>query len=215
MPRRRVVENSERVELIVRDRAQPSLVRSSTSLQRFTDYELEPLTGRLLLRSPAPSVDADLNTVWLRVSYERAGDGDAAWVHGADARVRVHPRLELGGVAVDDHDPAAPYELRSLSAEWRAGAHTTIGGEWAASRHVGEAAADAGRMELAHESGRGTARVWGVSTAPRFDNPSAGAGAGRNEAGATLAMRLPDRSLARCARSSSSRSITRTASRSK
>ena len=50
-----VVENSERVELIVRDRAQPSLVRSSTSLQRFTDYELEPLTGRLLLRTPAPS----------------------------------------------------------------------------------------------------------------------------------------------------------------
>lgn len=189
-----VVENSERVELIVRDRAQPSLVRSSTSLQRFTDYELEPLTGRLLLRSPAPSVDADLNTVWLRVSYERAGDGGAAWVHGADARVRVHPRLELGGVAVDDHDPAAPYELRSLSAEWRAGAHTTLGGEWAASRHVGEAAADAGRIELAHESARGTARVWGVSTAPRFDNPSAGAGAGRNEAGATLAMRLPDRS---------------------
>ncbi|MBI5170148.1 MAG: DUF11 domain-containing protein [Candidatus Eisenbacteria bacterium] len=189
-----LVENSERVELIVRDRAQPSIVRSSTSLQRFTDYTLEPLTGRLLLRAPAPSLDADLNTVWLRVSYERDGDGAPAWVHGADARVRVHPRLELGGVAVDDHDPAAPYELRSASAEWRAGAHTALAAEWAATRHVGEAAADAGRVELTHESPRGTARAWGVSTAPRFDNPSAGAGAGRNEAGATLALRLPDRS---------------------
>ncbi|MFN8586646.1 MAG: hypothetical protein U0704_02505 [Candidatus Eisenbacteria bacterium] len=194
LPGAPIVENSERLELVVRDRAQPSLVRSSTPLVRFTDYSIEPLTGRILLRAPAPSVDADLNTVWLRVSYEREAGGDAAWVHGADVRWRAHPRLELGGVAVDDHDPAAPYELRGASAEWRAGAHTTLAAEWAATRHLGAAPGDAGRVELQHESARTTARAWGVSTSARFDNASAGAAAGRNEAGATLAWRLPDRS---------------------
>ena len=44
---------------------------------------------------------------------------EAAWVHGAEGRVRVNPRLDVGGVYVDDHDPAAPYELRAASAAAR------------------------------------------------------------------------------------------------
>ncbi|HEY6101311.1 MAG TPA: hypothetical protein VIW03_17875, partial [Anaeromyxobacter sp.] len=40
-----IVENSERIEVLVRDRDQPAVVKSSELRQRFTDYELDPLTG--------------------------------------------------------------------------------------------------------------------------------------------------------------------------
>ena len=56
-----MVENSERVELLVRDRNQPSLIIQTTPVQRFSDYEIEPLTGRLLLKGPLPSLDPNFN----------------------------------------------------------------------------------------------------------------------------------------------------------
>jgi uncharacterized repeat protein (TIGR01451 family) len=188
-----MVVNSERVEIIVRDRAQPAIIRSSSTLQRFTDYEVEALTGRLLLRAPAPSLDADLNPVYVRVTYEVEGGADAAWVHGAEGRVRVNPRLDVGGVYVDDHDPAAPYELRAASAAARLGARGILETEWAGTRHIGGLAGDAGRVEYRHETQFMHARVWGAATSNGFDNPSAGMTGGRSEAGGRLTTRLAQR----------------------
>ena len=44
------VSGTERVEIITRDRNQPALVLSAVPLTRFTDYEFEPFSGRLLFR---------------------------------------------------------------------------------------------------------------------------------------------------------------------
>lgn len=188
-----MLENSERVEIIVRDRAQPAIVRAATVKQRFTDYEIEPLTGRVLMRAPVPSMDADLNPVYVRVTYEVAGGAAPAWVHGAEGRVRVSPRLEVGGVYVDDHDPAAPFELRAVSAATRLGAGTLLETEWAASRHVGGVAGDAGRFELKREDDRLQARLWGAASSNGFDNPGAGLAGGRSEAGARMTARVASR----------------------
>lgn len=188
-----MVENSERVEIVVRDRAQPALVRSASVKQRFTDYEIEPLTGRVLMRAPVPSMDADLNPVYVRVTYEVRGGAAPAWVHGAEGRVRVSPRLDVGGVYVDDRDPAAPFELRAVSAAARLGAGTLLETEWAASRHVGGVAGDAGRFELKRDDERLQARVWGAASSRGFDNPGAGLAGGRSEAGARWSARLAPR----------------------
>ena len=188
-----LVENSERVEILVRDRRQPALVLRSDPQQRFVDYELEPFTGRLLLRRPLPSLDADLNPVSVRVTYEVQDGGAPAWVHGANARVQVAPRLQLGGAVIDDHDLASPYELRSLSARAQLAGRTTLEGEWASSRHLQGAQGAASRFEFKHQGDALEARVYGVSTAAGFDNPSAGFGAGRREAGGRLVARLADR----------------------
>ena len=45
----------------MRDRNQPSLVIRDTALTRFSDYDIDALTGRLLLHAPVPSFDPDLN----------------------------------------------------------------------------------------------------------------------------------------------------------
>ncbi|HEV2106129.1 MAG TPA: hypothetical protein VGU27_10410, partial [Candidatus Eisenbacteria bacterium] len=210
-----LTENSEQVEIVVRDRAQPAVVLSARLLQRFTDYELDAQTGTLLLRAPVPSLDPDLNPVYVRVAYEAPNLGPAAWVHGVDGRVHVSSAVEVSGLYVDDHDPAQPYELRGASALAKLGPHTSLEGEWAVSRRLagdagalaadsagtaaaagaaaGPAAGDAGRLELKHEDGVTQARLWGVTTAPGFSNPGAGFTGGRNEAGARLVTRLADR----------------------
>ena len=112
------LENSEKVEVLVRDRNQPALILASTALARFTDYDFEPLTGRLLLRAPLPSVDADLNPQSLRVSYEVETGGEAFYVAGADAQVRLTDSLEVGGSAVRDWNPLEPFRMGSANASF-------------------------------------------------------------------------------------------------
>ncbi len=186
------VENSERVEILVRDRSQPALVISTRTQQRFTDYEVESLTGRLLFRFPIPSVTAELDPVSIRVTYETETGGEPVWVQGADARLRVNPRLELGGTYVDDHDVSQPLELRGAVASAHLGPRTLLELEWAATRRF-ERAGDATRLEFTHEDARIQSRVWGAAAARAFDNPSAGLTGGRSEAGGRITLRLAER----------------------
>jgi uncharacterized repeat protein (TIGR01451 family) len=193
-----LVENSERVEVLVRDRDQPARVLSSEVKQRFTDYALDPLSGRLIFRSPIPSFDAALNPISVRVTYEVPGSGEPAWVHGVELHRRVHQRLDLAASYVDDHDPAQPFELRAVSSVARLAPHTMLECEWAATRLLpgGEqprGAGDAGRVELRHDGARAQLRLWGMSAASGFANPGAGLAGGRSEAGARLSTRLAER----------------------
>src|SRR5204863_8372865 len=166
--------NRERVEVLVRDRDQPAVVISTELRQRFTDYELDPLTGELLFRSPVPSFDAELNPVTVRVTYEIGDATGTAWVNGLQLRQRVSSRLTLGGTYVDDHDPAQPFELRGASALSRLGARTTLEGEWAVTHTLAGAGAgsaragDAGRLELRHDDPRTQARAWAMAAASGF-----------------------------------------------
>ena len=192
-----LIENSERVEVLVRDRDQPAVVLSSEVKQRFTDYELDPLTGRLLFRSPVASFDALLNPVSVRVTYEVPEGGDPSWVHGIELHQRVNPHLDVAGTYVDDHDAAQPLELRGLSTLVRLAPHTTLEGEWAVTRRAtgadGGGSGDAGRAELKHDGARTQLRAWGMTAATGFTNPGAGLAGGRSEAGARFATRLAER----------------------
>ncbi|MEO5988890.1 MAG: carboxypeptidase-like regulatory domain-containing protein [Candidatus Eisenbacteria bacterium] len=187
-----LVENSERVEILVRDRSQPALVISARTQQRFTDYEIEPVTGRLLFRFPIPSVTAELEPVSIRVTYETETGGEPVWVQGADARLRVTPRLEVGGTYVDDHDVSQPLELRGASATAHFGPRALLEAEWAATRRF-ERSGDATRLEFTHDDARSQIRLWSAAASRAFDNPSAGLSGGRSEAGGRMTLRLADR----------------------
>jgi uncharacterized repeat protein (TIGR01451 family) len=187
------VENSERVEIVTRDRAQPAVVLRATGRARFVDYEIEPLTGRLVFKSPVPSLDADLNPVFIRVSVEVDGGGDPYWISGAEARVAISRRVSLGGSYVDDHDPGRPYELRSAFATAQLAPRTVLEAEVARSLEVGRGAGLGARFELRREDPGLEARLFGAATGERFSNPLAGFGAGRSEAGGRLSARLSAR----------------------
>lgn len=187
--------NSEKVEIVVRDRAQPSIVLSVQTLVRFADYELEPLTGRLLFRKPIPSLDENLNPVSIRVTYEVDEGGPEFDVFGADGRVRLGKAFELGASFARADDPTEPYGLGSVSASWQLGEGTVWVAEGArsdrdASFVQSESEGDAFRTELRHLGERFDARLfWGRSTSD-FDNAAASLDGGRREAGGKLTWRV-------------------------
>jgi hypothetical protein len=103
-----VLEGSEKVEVVVRDRLQPSRIVAVRPLLRLVDYGFEPFSGRILLTQMLPAVDADLNPVSLRITYEVDQGGSAFWVAGADAQARLGTAVEVGGAVVEDRNPLAP-----------------------------------------------------------------------------------------------------------
>ncbi len=120
------VSGTERVEIVTRDRDQPALVLSALPLTRFTDYEFEPFSGRLLFRRPIPSLDERLNPVSIRVTYEVDAGGDKSWVGGGNLQMRLGGSVQVGGSWIEDPTPGSPYRLRSVNTTLRLGSSSTI-----------------------------------------------------------------------------------------
>ena len=205
-----VLEGSDKVEVIVRDRNQPSRIVSVRPLARLVDYSFEPFSGRILLASLLPAFDSDLNPVSLRVSYEVDQGGTDFWAGGGDLQWRIAESLELGAGYVDDRNPLAPYELRSANATLRLGERTVVVTEYADSTStvntnstnqtvtpalaaaVGEVRGEAVRAEFVHQGERSDARVFYGRSDPAFNNPSAPLQGGREETFAEGGVRLTD-----------------------
>lgn len=195
-----VLEGSEKVEVIVRDRLQPSRIVSVRALVRGIDYSFEPFSGRILLSTFLGAVDDNLNPVSLRVTYEVDQGGTDFWVYGADGQWRVvADALDVGGSIVRDRNPLAPYDLVSGNATWLIAPRTALVVEGAQSTSTvntnpvnttaspalagrsGEVEGRAARIELVHEGESSDARLYAGRTSPLFNNPGASLAAGRQE----------------------------------
>ncbi|MGI9627863.1 MAG: OmpA family protein, partial [Longimicrobiales bacterium] len=180
--------NSEQVEIVVRDRNQPSIILRREQLTRFLDYSVEPFTGRLLFKRPIPSLDEQLNPVSVRVSYE-VQDQSASrfWVYGIDGSVQASKRLELGAGMVRDEGGMGGMDLSSANGTVGLTDNTFLFGEFARTTRqdlVGEdISGDAGRLELRHASRRLDARAYYLETDSLFQNRSSGFIGGRKEVG--------------------------------
>lgn len=214
------VLNSEKIEVIVRDRNAPTVVLSVTPQTRYIDYDFEPLSGLLLFKSPVPSLDANLNPVSIRVSYEVEEGGADYWVAGASANAQVLPGVRLGASYDADENPLAKYRLAGASVVARAGEHTRALAEFAHSDNADVTAygsatalqaaasassvtglADSGsawRAEVVHEADGVSARAYVRDVGPGFYNPSdttagvAGNGALREAGGKASVKVAPD-----------------------
>jgi large repetitive protein len=175
--------NSERIELIVRDRNQPAVILSSKPLVRFIDYGFEPLTGRLLLRAPQASVDANLNPISLRITAEIEQGGNKFWVYGANAQVQVSDQINIGATIVRNENPIAENfeQLSSVNAELKLGEKTKLALEVASTNKADGQNGQAARLELAHETNQLRLRINAMRADPSFDNPAAPISKGRQE----------------------------------
>ncbi len=205
------LEGSEKVEVVVRDRAQPARIVSVRALVRLVDYTFEPFSGRILLTTFLPSVDPDLNPVSLRITYEVDQGGEAFWIGGGDVQWRPLEAVEIGGSVVSDRNVLSPYDLLSANATWRIGPGTAIVAEVARTTstvntnptnqtvtpalaaRTGEVQGSAWRVELAHEDERTDARVFIGRSEPEFYNPAAPLNGGRSELFAQGGVRLTQR----------------------
>ncbi len=185
--------NSERVELVTRDRNQPALILRVQRLERYVDYTMEPFSGRLVFKRPVPSVDASLNPVTIRVSYEVESGGDPFWVLGLNGRVKPVDGLELGGTIVRDENPGQTFDLYAVDATVGLGRGTFLTGEFARTDSASTSTGDAFRLELSHSSDRVSASAYFLDADVDFRNPSSAFGSGRRELGGRLTARLANK----------------------
>lgn len=102
------LENSEKIEVVTRDRNNTSRIVSVKALSRYTDYTFEPFSGRVLLKSPLSGVDADLNPVSLRITYEVDTGGEEFWVYGFNAEREFGKSVRVGASFIRDDNPNGP-----------------------------------------------------------------------------------------------------------
>ena len=183
LSRRDGVLNSERVEIVTRDRNNPSVILERKLLVRFADYTIEPFTGRLLFRAPVASLDERLNPVSIRVVYEVEGGGERFWTIGGSAHVRPVARIELMGSYVKEDDPLEEHTQYGAGTTVQLLSRTYLTGEWAHTDSAGTLASNAYRGEIRHASDKLDLRGFGLRTDPGFDNPSSGFAPGREEWG--------------------------------
>ncbi|SDI68906.1 DUF11 domain-containing protein [Variovorax sp. OV700] len=184
------VDNSEQVEVVVRDRNQPNLVLQRTTVARFVDYTIEPLTRRILFTHAISSVDANLNPQSIRVTYEIDAGGPKFNVAGTDVQVKVGDNLQLGVVASTDENPENRRKLGALTAVARLGDNTTMAGEWVRTESDKNGKGSGGRAELRHQTEDLAVVALASKTSVGFDNPGASFSAGRTEASARAEYRI-------------------------
>jgi len=188
-----VVSQSEQVELVVRDRNQPSVILQVIPQTRFSDYQIDGLTQGILFRSPVFSRDADLNPVFIRVTYEVDNGGPRFFVGGLSAQVRVGSKLILGGSYAEANDPADPFKLRSVNAQLKITPDTLLIAEMAQSDLRSKGSGGAARVELLHEDAKLQARLLLARSDENFSNPSSLLTSGQKQAAARVSYRLNQR----------------------
>lgn len=197
------IVGSEKIEILVRDRNQPSIILKATPLTRFIDYEFEPFNGQILFRAPVPSVDDQLNPVSIRVTYEVDRGGKKFTVVGGDVALKLSDKLTIGVSAAKDQNPDAPFTVVGANLHLRLSKHTEFIAEVARANSVvgstdgnftvnnsnnfqglsGPVSGNAARVELRHSDETLRARAYAARTDDNFNNSSAGISGGRTETG--------------------------------
>ncbi|MEM1051310.1 MAG: isopeptide-forming domain-containing fimbrial protein [Pseudomonadota bacterium] len=150
---RRILANSERVTLEVRDRFRSELIVSSTTLTRFIDYDLDLLTGTITFTRPVLSRDENLNPQFIVVEYEVDGFGQAELNAGLRADwTSNNGRIRIGANAITDKGEGARTDIGTLDLRAELGESTEIRAEVALSRREGETATG-WLAEVQHQTG--------------------------------------------------------------
>ncbi|MDQ2823205.1 MAG: hypothetical protein M3Y65_22955 [Pseudomonadota bacterium] len=184
-----MVINSERIEIIVRSRNQRGIILSNVSQVRYADYDIEPLTGRILFRAPVASLDADLNPVSIRISYEVDQGSPQFWVAGSAAQYKVTDMIDVGGSYVDDKNPVAATTMMSANVTVKPDASTVIIAEVAKMDKM-DLEGRAARIDATRKDGKLDTHVYAGRAGVNFDNPSASLPKGRAEAGINTVYRV-------------------------
>jgi hypothetical protein len=180
------ISNSEQVAIITRDRNQPSLIIHSVPQTRFTDYEIDAVSGMILFKSPVPTLDANMNPNYIQVTYESDQGGDKYWVAGGDAQVKLAKRLEVGASYARDENPMNKADMTSANSTFKLFDKTYLTGEWAQASQESIGRGNAERIELRHDGEKLQGRIYGVRTDKDFANPNSTFGQGRQEANAKV-----------------------------
>ncbi len=199
LPAANLLANTERVELVVRDRLNPAAILGRTTLTRFDDYELEALSGRILFKAPVSRFDASQNLVSVRVTFE-VETGQAAYTtFGGQLSTRLGASITVAARAVHEGNPAAPYTVQGFIAQVDVTPKLKLSAELARTRRgteTGSLSGTAGRIEVKGVVANVELSATATATSQHFDNLSSGISPNRRDVAVTASLPLTDDSRA-------------------
>ena len=104
-----MVPGTERVSLETRDLENPERSVALQTLSRLADYQIDYVTGTLLLKSPVPSVDLNNNPIFIVVNFESDRGGDETSVWGV--RAQTDFGIPVGLTVVQDRAQGETFEM--------------------------------------------------------------------------------------------------------
>ncbi len=209
-----LLSNSEKLEIIVRDRDNPGLIISQQALTRFTDYEIDTFSNSIYLKNPLPTLDANFNPVYLRVTVESDEGGPEYTVAGVASNHVLNNRVRVGGSYVQSDDPLTQEKLGSVNAVVNLSKQLELVSELARSSNTvdpanqiaspnasaavtGQQRGTAGRIELNYHTDATEARLYHQQADTGFYNMGASISSGRKESGLKSQTRIQGVGLAR------------------
>ncbi|MFN3863587.1 MAG: hypothetical protein ACK4RT_04820 [Erythrobacter sp.] len=156
---RRILANSERVTIEVRDRFRPEIIVSVRELTRFADYDLDLLAGTITFAAPVLSRDENLNPQFIVVEFETDGAAEgemnagmrADWT-SADGAVRIGATVITDAGTTDANGQTQRTDIGAVDLLARIGDGTEIRAELGISRRDG-AESTGWLVEAQHQTG--------------------------------------------------------------
>ena len=111
-----IVPGTERVTVETRDLDNPELSLQVQTLGRLADYQIDYVTGTLLLKNPVPSTDLNNNPVYIVVTFESDAGGEQTSVWG----LRAATDFGLGLSVVQDRAEGASFQMVGADVRIRA-----------------------------------------------------------------------------------------------
>ncbi len=184
-----LVRSSEVISVETRDRFRPDEILGTRLLNRYTDYEIDYVTGELFFRYPVAAADAALNPNVIVVDYETSEAAERGITAGLRAAKRfANGKAQVGVTAIHEEDGASEgtdgSELIAADVTVRVSDNTELRGEIAASESDTETGKQSGEALLL-EAVRRTEKL---SVTGYFREESEGFGLGQ-QASSTSAIR--------------------------
>lgn len=189
-------EGTEIVEIITRDRDQPSVILSTQRQTRLSDYTIDYFAGTLLFDRPVALRDTDLNPVSIRVTYEmQDGAGEDYLVYGGEVRVEPVEGIALGYREVHSDAPSLSDDARTIRAGYAEADFKGWGKAQVELAQTEDKAGETGwgaRVSYELRAENHSIRADIARTDKAFDAPNASVGAGREEARLTTDHTITD-----------------------
>ncbi|UAB79821.1 TonB-dependent receptor [Erythrobacter sp. SCSIO 43205] len=190
---RDIIANSETVMIEVRDRFRSEIIVSSQRLNRFSDYDIDLLSGTISFARPILSRDLDLNPQFIVVEYETLGNGEGDWNAGARIEYEgIGQIVDVGATLITDAQEGARTNIVAFDAEVTLSDTTRLRGEVAMSE--GQGTTSTGWLaEVQHQSGDLDLLAYAQSVEDDFGaSRISGAQVGRTKVGLDANLRLSD-----------------------
>lgn len=161
----RIVQNSEKISIEVRDRFSSEIVVSIRSMSRHLDYDIDYDSGAIYFREPISSKDSDLNPVFIVVDYETYDmEENRNFTYGTRVGFKPDENLEAGVTFVHEGTEGAVGDMYGVDLKVKLNDKVSLKAEIATTKQENINSADtngnAYLTEINYGAGKTNARAY-------------------------------------------------------